>query len=247
MHAPARNEYEARKSLSSCPPNNNNNNNNKNPSLSLPHQDYECPDTKYLVTAIPDQGLGASVRLGVMAHILMGIASDRIPLLLANTNTNTITKPQHHGDGGDGGPDWLQTPWRLVSCPRGDYQCVFMPTTPCTLWAGDLTNATVIMQESEARPLRRTGVMDAKFQKDKVVIVRSVIAPAKMDKFPGMHKVIRIKFHRKAIQLIERYQQQHNDASTIDPQKIKVLIKAAKQILVPDAEDPHEHYYYGHR
>lgn len=221
MHAPARNEYEARRS---CP----------NISMSsLPRQDYECPGTKYLVTAIPEHGLGASVRLGAMGHILMGIATDRIPLLLANTKPNN-------------GPDWLQTPWKLVSCARGDLQCVFMPTTPCTIRIGDLNNAT-LMKESESRPLRRHGVMDAKFHKDKVVIARSVVAPAKMDKFPGMHKVIRLKFYRKAMQLIERYQEQSSSNTTIDPQKIEVLTKAAKLILEPDEEDTHEHYTYGHR
>jgi hypothetical protein len=56
------------------------------------------------VSTIPHEGLGASTRLGAVAHILMGIASDRIPLLLANT------KPY--------GPDWLQRPygdWRRVN------------------------------------------------------------------------------------------------------------------------------------
>jgi hypothetical protein len=90
--------------------------------------------------------------------------------------------------------------------------------------------------------------MDAKFQNDKVVIAKSAIAPAKMDKFQGIHKVIRIKFYRKAMELIERYQQNSSsNTSIIDSQKIQVLTKAAKRILEPDAADPHEHYTYGHR
>jgi hypothetical protein len=217
MHAPARDEYEARRSC---------------PERSVPRQDYECPNTKYLVTSIPDQGLGASVRLGAMAHILMGIASDRIPLLLANT------KPH--------GPGWLQGPWKLVSCARGDFQCVFMPTTPCTIEAGALNDATVLA-ESEVRPFRKSGVMDAKFRNDKVVMARSSVMPAKMDKFVGMHMKIRQKFHFKAMELIERYQQNASSNTSIDRQKIEVLTKAAKRILEPDAVDPHEHHTYGHR
>jgi hypothetical protein len=46
-------------------------------SSSLPKQDYECKDTKYLVSSLPQVGMGASIRMGVVPTLLAGLAMNR--------------------------------------------------------------------------------------------------------------------------------------------------------------------------
>jgi hypothetical protein len=215
-HLPARQEYQQRKSCTG--------------SISdVPPYDYQCADTKYLVTNIPDIGLGAGIRLSAMAHVLMAIASDRIPLFLANT-------PE--------GPETLQNPWKLASCDRQDMQCVFQPTTPCVLLASDLVNATVL-DEVDARSLRRGGVLPSKFDNDKVLIAQPRISPAKFDQFKGIHGKVRKKLHEKAMALIDEWKSSSSD--DLDPQQLHVLEEAARRIRHADEPDSYDHYTYGHR
>jgi hypothetical protein len=57
MHASARNEYDARRS---CP--------KRSTTLTLPRQDYECQDTKYLITAIRIRRFGSVGSHGAYSH-----------------------------------------------------------------------------------------------------------------------------------------------------------------------------------
>jgi hypothetical protein len=194
----------------------------------LPPYEYQCANAKYIVTDLPNLGMGTVIRLSSVAHVLMGIASDRIPLFIANS-------PE--------GPAILQAPWKLASCDRRDLQCVFLPTTPCTLITEDLVNAT-ILEEVDVRSLRQGGLLPNKFDNEKVVIAQARVTPAKYDKLKGIHIAVRKKVHHKVMELIDEWK---SSSSDVDQQKLQVLQEAAKRIKTADQPDPYDHYEYGHR
>ena len=79
--------------------------------------DYECPNARYIIVPLGGNGLGAHVRGAMVQAFIMGLISDRIVLFVNNA-------PK--------GNKYLKGPWLLASCPqRKDYQCFFMPTSPC--------------------------------------------------------------------------------------------------------------------
>jgi hypothetical protein len=216
-HAPAREEYLTRKKCGL--------------ETSNPIYDYPCQDSKYIVTDLPNLGMGASIRLAATVHVLMGIASDRIPLFV-------IKSPE--------GPSFLQEAWKLASCDRQDLQCVFLPTTPCTVSWKELANAT-ILDGPAVQELRRNGHLDPKYDPYRVVLHKSLVAPAKSDHFNGIHSVIRRKVFRKAMELVEEWNEVSIDDSSSDPEQYQVFLAAANRIQSRDLPDPQDHYYYGHR
>ena len=214
-HQPALLEYNGRKQCKSIE--------------SLPPYEYDCKDTKYIVTDLPNKGLGAAFRLSAVAHVLMGIASNRIPLFVSNS-------PE--------GPSFLQNKTTLASCPRGDFQCVFLPTTPCSLKIEDLVNGT-ILEESDARSLRRSGVLAPKIENEAVLIVKSRQTPAIFDKFEDAHRLTRKRIYDRAIVIINEWKA---SLPHVDYPKLRILTTAAKRILSPDTPKlEHQHYEYGHR
>ena len=225
-HAPARPEYQARKRCSKSSPATIQQN-------STQAYEFECRDAKYLVTSMQVVGAGASIRLGAVAHVLMAIASDRIPLFYSNT-------PKQ-------GARWLGTPWHLASCERKDYQCVFLPTSPCTLLYEDIKNATVI-DEGIAKRLRRGGQLSEEYQDARVIVTESRSSPAKFDKFDGIHNVVRKKIYAMAMELVNRWRiATEEDTSPERQHKLEILIQAAQQIQRRDEPEEFDHYYYGHR
>ena len=80
--------------------------------------DYECPQAKYIIMSLGGTGLGSNVRGAMVPAYLMGLTADRIV---------------HFVNNAPGGDKYLAQPWLLASCPRQDYQCFFMPNSPCTL------------------------------------------------------------------------------------------------------------------
>ena len=109
--------------------------------------DYEChqpdgnDDTKYLIMELTGNGLGANIRGGVDNAFIMGLATDRVVL--------------------------FHNKWALASCPRKDYQCFFLPSSPCTLSPEDAKNATKLGKIS--KQFQNTGRLPAKFDDEKVV------------------------------------------------------------------------------
>jgi hypothetical protein len=188
---------------------------------------FECPDAKYLVSPLPDIGMGAGIRLSGVAHVLMAIASDRIPVFVSNAPA---------------GPDFLQARWKLASCDRGDFQCVFMPTTPCQLSISELANATVL-DERDAVKLRRNGQLPSQFNEERVLISQPRITPAKLDIFRGIHKTIRTKVHGRVKELLSEWKAKSN---SIDTGRWEVLEAAAERIKHGDPPDSNR-YQYGHR
>ena len=88
--------------------------------------DYECPKAKFIIVPLGGNGLGANVRGAMVPAYLMGLTSNRIVLFVNNAPL---------------GDEYLSEPWILASCPRRDYQCFFMPNSPCTLTDDEIASA----------------------------------------------------------------------------------------------------------
>ena len=154
----------------------------------FPMNDFQCAGSKFLVTNLANLGMGAALRLGAVTHILTAIAVDRVPLFVSNTST---------------GPEHLRTPWNLVSCERKDFQCVFLPITPCTISNLDLENA-IAMNRSDVAAMRRDGIIPDDLAHFKVLAVDGLITPAKADS-NGIHQRVQQKIYDRALQVIEEW------------------------------------------
>jgi hypothetical protein len=190
MHKPALNELEARRSCGKALP-------------TVSKMDFECKDAKFLVANVAASGLGASFRLGAVASLWMGIATDRVTVFV---NHATV------------GPPFLQLPWPLASCERNDLQCFFLPATPCVLTLEDVQNATLLPEE-HARDLRRGGEIHQKYQSQRILIVETRTNPP-----VGKYKIqeqVRNGLYKNAMELIE---------DIVDPARKTFLQAAAQRI-----------------
>mmetsp|Transcript_5138 Transcript_5138/g.8437 ORF Transcript_5138/g.8437 Transcript_5138/m.8437 type:complete len:742 (+) Transcript_5138:42-2267(+) len=199
-HAPAVPEARARQACS------------RDATSTIPKMDYECPNAKFLVANIAPSGLGAAFRLGAVSTILMAIATDRIPIFVNNL------------DGG--GAKFLKNPSQLASCPRGDHQCFYLPTTPCTLLAKDIRNA-MVLPEYDARDLRRQGILFNTTYADATILVTEPrLNPPKQW---SIQTKIQAKLYAIAMQLIDGMR----DAAP--PAQLQVLEAAAARIQLDNA------------
>lgn len=115
---------------------------------SIGNFDYECPDAKFIVSKIPAEGIGGSLRYGAVSSLLLGLGTDRVVLFLDST------------------------PWPAASCDRHDLQCFFMPVSPCVITEVELANAPMLSNKEVAH-MRRTGVVDDKYKNERVIRVFS--------------------------------------------------------------------------
>ena len=95
----------------------------------FPSYDYQCKDAKFIVTTLPNEGFGATIRPTAVMYVLIGLATDRIPIFVANLSS--LNDDDDEDDIKE--KQFLKEPWNLASCPRKDMQCIFLPTTPCTV------------------------------------------------------------------------------------------------------------------
>jgi hypothetical protein len=114
--------------------------------------DFECPGAKYLAIHLNENGLGANLRVVVVRGLLAGLLSNRVVLFVNNS-------PKGHY--------LVRGPWKLASCDRRDYQCFFMPTTPCVVTHQDMEDA-YDLSKSENRNLFRQGASPPGHENDKV-------------------------------------------------------------------------------
>ena len=108
--------------------------------------DFECPSAKYIAVSLADIGLGANIRGGTVSALLAGLASDRVVLFINQAP--------------DGAHKYLRHPWQLSSCPRMDYQCFFLPSSPCVVTQADLAAAYSLTKRENAKVLQ-TGRLPA--------------------------------------------------------------------------------------
>lgn len=176
--------------------------------------DYECPNAKYVVYNFAGIGIGANIRGGAAVGIMTALLSDRIFLFISKGPT---------------GIEEFNSPWALASCEREDHQCVFQPTTPCTLTHDDLRNAWIMPKPDSRAFLRKNGRLPDEHQDDKVIKCMLMYEP---DKVP-------IKAREKLTKLSHEL----IDALPVDDPRVPLLRKAAESIL---DEDPLRfQYHYG--
>jgi hypothetical protein len=91
--------------------------------------DFECPKTKYIIGGLTNNGLGSNIRAATTTMLMAGLITNRTVLMIKN---------------GKEGPKFLKKPWKLASCPRLDFECFFLPLTPCVPTWEDIKKAHVL-------------------------------------------------------------------------------------------------------
>lgn len=178
--------------------------------------DYECPNAKYLIMGLGGNGLGANVRGGMVPALAIGLMTDRVVVFVNNANV---------------GPKHVQEPWALASCPRRDYQCFFLPLTPCTLTQEDIANAYTLSVDESNGLTRKNVLPDSSLNKHKVWRFQSSSMP-----ISTFLKVAADSLHKYATDFIAAL-----PAST-QTENIAVLQKAAEAIRIED--DHRQGYHY---
>jgi len=107
--------------------------------------DFECPDTKFLVVSLWDNGIGANMGHIIVPALMAGLATNRVVLFLNKAPTRHTV---------------MNRPWALASCRRRDAQCFFAPMTPCVLKHEDLASENVYsLNKQEKIQLFKDGVL----------------------------------------------------------------------------------------
>lgn len=124
--------------------------------------DFECQDSKFVVSPIGHIGFGAFINTQVCLTILIALRTGRIPIF-----TIESLYPWQNGDT----DPWLLAP---LHCSRKDLQCYYMPTTPCALLLDDIRNATRYgSNQKEQRWLRKNLDIPPDMKQDHVVAINS--------------------------------------------------------------------------
>ena len=120
--------------------------------------DFECdPSTKYLLVPVPHHnGFGYIMKDFMSSQLLMGFFMQRVVLFV---------------NAAPGGPEYLRYVWKLSSCPRKDFQCVYMPLSPCVLTKTQLDEATEPPKEA-FRELLMTGNFDDRYANQTVLVMQ---------------------------------------------------------------------------
>lgn len=187
QHAPAMNEMKERSAClinqqpqSSPSPLSRHNNTN----------DYQCDaSTKYLVASLPAYGTGVTFRNAAIPALLAGLSSNRVV---------TFVNQRSYGN-----TRQMQRPWTLASCPRGDYQCFFLPITPCVLTEEEMKQAS---KQATRTPIKVRDVMNQRgtylpVKDDKVIVVSTIAEPTIPD--PDVEKRIRRRIGQRIKNLIQ--------------------------------------------
>ena len=179
--------------------------------------DFECPDAKFLVVPMQNQGLGSTMRLIVAPSLRVGIASDRVVIFVNNSPV---------------GPKFIRNPFLFSSCSRLDKQCFFLPDSPCVLTHDEVQNATVLSRPQKRR-LFKTGDMPKHLIDERVVVLDMISQPTRT---PSNFKSKIVDIARKyLIHPLER----ENPRDPILP-----LLSAAADHILEDDEDIGDSYYY---
>ena len=119
--------------------------------------DFECPDAKFLVGALPGgSGLGHEIRKMAVETMKAAMASNRVALFVNSARS---------------GPKETRSHWTMASCERRDFQCFFMPLSPCTITEQDLQMASVLTME-ESRTWGRSKDLQDRYKTSKVVVMK---------------------------------------------------------------------------
>lgn len=226
-HAPAADEARARRDYAKKGTANNRGMQHDGESPVEPF-DFECPNTKFLVTSVLRFGMGATYRLGAVNSLLAGIATNRVTVFLNNI---------------EGGPGKVSEQQWLASCDRQDMQCSFLPTTPCAVTKEDLVNRTHILSEGFARRVRKRGsIPDKTLDKARYVYLQPNGMPSPDQ---GLLSLVRTRLAEQARMMVNDWTRQEK----MPQDKIRVLDKALLRLKSEDAtpKDDDDAYPYTNR
>lgn len=130
--------------------------------LGIGRYDFECPNAKFIIASLSNNGLGANIRSGATTLLIAGLITDRIVLFVNNAPKKTDV--------------WLQKPWDLASCDRRDAQCFFLPSSPCTITHKEIEDAYVL-KKPEQRVLLKKGELPEDHKDNKVWVVPLSFVP----------------------------------------------------------------------
>jgi hypothetical protein len=125
-------------------------------------------NTKYLVSNIASVGMGAGFRMGALSTFLAGIAMNRTVVFI-NGGSKNLTNPH-----------FITGSWSVSGCKdRGDYQCYFLPLSPCVPSIKDLQQATVLDNKNDGRDTSKSvqkhgAFKDKNLENEKVVMMQGV-------------------------------------------------------------------------
>jgi hypothetical protein len=179
--------------------------------------DYECPDAKYLIMALGGNGLGANVRGGMVPAMMLGLITNRVVLFMNNVQTTNASQ-------------FIQSPWSLASCPRKDYQCFFLPTSPCVVSEYDMDQAYHLSM-AESRLLVRKSRRPENADHHKVWIWRTAFQPI-------------AGFHQNAANVLFDYARTlvSSVADHKHTEYVTMLNKAVELIRTDDGKRDNYHY-----
>ncbi len=151
--------------------------------------DFECPNTKYLISHVPEAGFGASLRVGLMDPMFLGLVTGRVVLFVNSFDS--------HPDAS------FKKPWPLASCPRKDMQCVYMPLSPCVLTKEEIEKGIVLPNDNVVLA-RSTGSFGEEYDNAKVLMMKTSV---------GGHQQLPIGLWSKFVSIIESFydKQQHDN------------------------------------
>jgi hypothetical protein len=128
--------------------------------------EYECPNTKYLVSNVHTVGMGAAFRMGAVSTFLAGIALNRTVVFI-NAGSKNLTNAK-----------FLSTRWPTSGCrDRGDYQCYFLPLSPCVPSIQDLQQATVLSFDTKGKDHTQSVQINGAFRDKNLDRKKVVIMP----------------------------------------------------------------------
>ena len=176
--------------------------------------DFECgAGAKYLVTPLSGNGLGANVRGGVVPALIAGLQTNRIVVFVNNSPV---------------GDRYMKSTWPLVTCDRKDYQCFFMPTTPCTLTHEDLKNG-MVLSKPHMRKFVNRGVLPPEAQQAKVLSFYPAFQP-------------KLSVPMEARKRLSQYAHAMLDTLPCDDPRLPAMRQGADLILVDDDVRPGYNY-----
>ena len=179
--------------------------------------DFECPRAKFLVVRLFSNGIGANMRLGAVPAFIAGLVTNRVVLFVNHAPV---------------GPSFLQNPWTSVSCPRGDMQCFFLPSSPCVVTHKEIQRAQVLTK-SDVRLIFRNGTLQEDKDNERVLILRLAFRPQREP--DNLRRRLYEKARPVALSLV------HN----LNLQDKSAVLDALEDLLQPDLPSMDSYNYYG--
>ena len=177
--------------------------------------DFECPNAKFLAISLADIGLGANIRSGTSAVLVAALATNRQLILINNVPKEVNYK-------------YAKNPWQLASCDRQDFQCFFMPTSPCVLTAEDLNNGHVLTGPEQRKLLKR-GEAPVGYEDNKVwMMTLSFLPPLFM--------------HKPVLSLLQEYARELIHDVPEGDARLPALNQAVEVIAEKDEDRPNYNY-----